>query len=105
MRSILWRATPPGHTPEPLFASSVSSSLCRGAAEQLLRREATALRERLELRPHDARVNALRERALGKAAVGAAQDVLSADDAGEPHQAFRHQLGMLHDVGGMADDA
>ena len=31
--------------------------------------------------------------------------VLAADDLGEPHQPLRHQLGMLDDVGGVADDA
>src|ERR1044072_9182630 len=38
-----------------------------------------AFGERAQLRPHDARVNPLGERALGEAAVGAGQHVVAAD--------------------------
>jgi hypothetical protein len=50
-------------------------------------------------------VNAARERALRKTAIGAAHDVLAADDFGQPHDALGDQLGMLDDIGGVADHA
>src|ERR1700740_3621408 len=51
--------------------------------------------------PHDGGMNALRKRALRKTAIGAAHDVLAPDDVGEPHEALRHEFGMLDDIGGM----
>ena len=50
-------------------------------------------------------MDALVERLLREAAVGAGDDVLAADELGEPHDALGHQLGMLDHVGGVADDA
>ena len=50
-------------------------------------------------------MDALVERLLREAAVGAGDDVLAADQLGEPHDALGDQLGMLDDVGGVADDA
>src|SRR3954465_13915284 len=52
-----------------------------------------AFGQRAQLGPHDARVNPLRERTLGEAAVGAAHHVLAADNLGEPRKPLRHQLG------------
>jgi hypothetical protein len=45
------------------------------------------------------------EGALGKAAVGAGKHVFPPDEFGKPHDALRHQLGMLDQVGRMGDDA
>ena len=42
--------------------------------------------------------------ASAEAAVGAGDDVLAADRAGEPHDPLGDQLRVLHQVGGMADD-
>ncbi len=50
-------------------------------------------------------MDAARERALRKAAVGAAHDVLAADDLGEPHDPLGDQFGMLDDIGGVTDHA
>src|SRR6516165_12244205 len=50
-------------------------------------------------------MDAARERALRETAIGAAHDVLAADQLGEPHYALCDELGMLDDVGGMADHA
>src|SRR5262245_65673848 len=46
-----------------------------------------------------------RERALRKATIGAGDHILPADQLGEPDNALRDQLGVLDDVGGMADQA
>ena len=46
-----------------------------------------------------------RERALGKTAIGAAHDALTADDLGEPHDALSDQFWMFDDIGGVADHA
>src|SRR5258708_34825872 len=72
---------------------------------QLPAREPRAFHQRLELRPHDAGVDPAVHRTLGEAAVGAGDDVLAADQAGEPHDPVAHQFGVLDGVGGMADDA
>src|SRR5215468_7324289 len=72
---------------------------------QLLAGQAGALDQRLEFRPHDRGMDAAVERALGKAAVGADHHVLAADEIGEAQRALGDQFGMLHYVGGMADDA
>ena len=45
------------------------------------------------------------ERALGEAAVGPGDDVLAPDQPRQPHDALRHQLGMLDHIGGVADHA
>ena len=44
------------------------------------------------------------EGALGEAAIGAADDVLAADQLGQADDAFCDQLGMFDNVGGVADD-
>ena len=41
----------------------------------------------------------------GKPAVGSGDDVLAADDLGEPHDPLGDQFGVLHQVGGVTDDA
>ncbi len=43
--------------------------------------------------------------APAQAAVGRADHALRADDAGEPLEPLSDQLRMLHDIGGMGDDA
>jgi hypothetical protein len=58
------------------------------------------LAERLELRPGDVGVDAAAE-----AAVRRGDDAVGADDVGEPADALRDQLGVLHDVRRVADDA
>src|SRR5215475_2461185 len=45
------------------------------------------------------------ERALGKAAVGTGKHVFPPDELRKPHDALRHQLGMLDQVGRMGDNA
>jgi len=45
------------------------------------------------------------KRPLREAAVGAGDHVFASQHAGEPHDALGHQLGMLDDVGGVADDS
>src|SRR6266850_771103 len=62
---------------------------------QLLRGELRTLRQGLELRPHDAGVDPAVHRALGEAAVGAGDDVLAADQTGEPHDPLAHQFGVF----------
>ncbi len=61
--------------------------------------------QRIELRPHDARMHPAVEWALGEAAIGAGEDVLAPDQFGEPHDAFGDQFRMFDHVGGVADDA
>jgi hypothetical protein len=43
--------------------------------------------------------------AAAQAAVGAGDDVFSADDVDEGEYAVGHQFWMLDEIGGMADDA
>ena len=74
-------------------------------APQRLRGDARAFDQGFQLRPHDGRMNAARERALREAAIGAAHDVLAADDLGEPHDPLGDQFGMLDDIGGVTDHA
>ena len=50
-------------------------------------------------------MNAAVELLLRKAAIGAGDDVLAADEAREPQDAFGDEFGMLHDVRAVADDA
>ena len=40
-----------------------------------------------------------------KAAVGASDDILAADQVGKTHNALRYQLRMFNNVGGMTDNA
>src|SRR5882757_6059315 len=77
----------------------------RTAAPQFGTGYSGTFRQRTQLGPHDRGVHPLGKGALREAAVGAAQHILAADDLGEPNEALRHQLGMLDDVGGVADDA
>src|SRR4249919_3208092 len=50
-------------------------------------------------------MHAAMERALREAAIGAGDHVFAAKHACQPGDALRNQLGMLDDIGGMADDA
>ena len=68
-------------------------------------REPRSLDERLQLGPHDRGVDTTVERALGEAAIGAREDVLAANEAADAHEPFGHELGVLDDVGRMADHA
>src|SRR5262247_3288988 len=72
---------------------------------QLLAGKPRALSERFELRPHDRGMDAAMERSLREAAIGAGDDVLAADEPGEPHNPLGDQRRMLDHVGGVADDA
>src|SRR3984893_1601347 len=56
-----------------------------------------------EFGPHDRRGHAGKVGDLGKPRVRARNHVLAADQARKPHDPLRHQLGMLDNVGGMAD--
>src|SRR5256885_15293395 len=68
-------------------------------------REARAGGERLELGPHDRRMHAPVERPLREAAVGSRHQVLASDELAYPNEPLGHQLRMLDDVRGVADDA
>src|SRR5208337_3546246 len=72
---------------------------------QLVGRETGALCQRLELSPHDGWVHAAMERSLREAAIGAGNNVLAADQPSQPRDAFSDELGMLHHVGCVTDDA
>src|SRR5499427_10950374 len=61
--------------------------------------EPCALNQRFELGPGDLRVNAAAE-----ATVGRRDDPLLADEVGKPDDAVGDEIGMLDDVGGVADD-
>jgi hypothetical protein len=50
-------------------------------------------------------MDALIEHALSKSAVGAADHAFTADQPSETHQALRHELRMLDDIGRMGDHA
>src|SRR5690242_9104267 len=90
---------------ERFTRSSRSPCRRRGAAIALalpepLRRERGALRQRTELRPADFAMDA-----AAHAAIGAGDDVLAPDDRRPVDEPPCHELGMLDDVGGVADDA
>ena len=72
---------------------------------QLRAGEARALHERVKLGPHDAWMDAPVERALGETAIGAGNKILPSDQAPKAHDPLGDELGMLDDIGGMADDA
>ena len=72
---------------------------------QALGGEPRSLDERLELGPHHRGVLALEQGPLGEAAVGAGDDALAADEAGEVHEALGHGLGVLDHGRGVGDDA
>ena len=98
-----------GHDVLPSFATPCRDCLSAAYAAPRLphnsRDASRALRQRAQLRPHDALVYALGERALREAAIGAGHDILAADELSQSHQPLRHQFRMLDDVGGMADAA
>src|SRR5580704_7701810 len=72
---------------------------------QLSARKPRALDQRVELRPHDARMHAAVKWSLRETAIGAGQQVLTPDQAGDPHNALGDQLRMLDHVGRVADHA
>src|SRR6516162_4945174 len=74
-------------------------------APQCSGRNPRAFGQGFQLRPHDRRMDATRERALREAAIGAAHDVFATDDLGQPDDALGNELRVLDDVGGMADHA
>src|SRR5262245_2997792 len=86
-------------------AELVDAAVRRPAsAPQSLAGEARALRERLELCPHDRGVDAPVERALREAAIRSRQYILAADEPRVADDALGDELGMLDHVGGVADD-
>src|SRR6266446_2366052 len=68
-------------------------------------RQRGALRQGLELGPHDGGMDAGRKGTLGEAAVGARQHVLPPDQSGIGHDAPGNQFRVLDDVGRMGDHA
>ena len=68
-------------------------------------RGARTFNKRLELGPHDRRVNPLVENALREAAIGAGENVLAAHQVGQPNYPFGNERGMFHDVRCVTDDA
>src|SRR5437762_406957 len=69
-------------------------------APQLVAGEGGALRQRFELGPGNLRVDAAAETAIGRG-----DDPLAADDLGKAQNAVGDQLGMLDDIGRVADDS
>src|SRR5260221_13022187 len=74
-------------------------------APQLAAGEGRAVRQRFELCPHDGGMHPAVKRALGETAIGACHHILAPEQPGEAHDALGDQLGMLDDVGGVADHA
>ena len=70
---------------------------------ELAAREPSAFDERLQLGPHDRRMDALHERPLGKSAIGTGNEVLSANQRRKANNAFSDQFGMLDNVGHVTD--
>src|SRR5262245_56579700 len=95
-------AAAPGRSPTSSRAASRKSS-STFVLEKLFRSDPGTLGQRLELRPHDGRVNAPVERALREAAVGARHDPVAPDELRQAHDALRYELRMLDYVGGVAD--
>src|SRR6266849_1671218 len=77
----------------------------RGGPE-LASGEPGPLRQGGELQPYRRRVDVVEPGARrGKATIGAGDDVLPSHDPGEANDALGDQLGVLHQVGGVADHA
>src|SRR5713101_3074060 len=77
----------------------------RGGPE-LASGEPGTLRQGRELQPYRRRVDIVEPGARGgEAAIGAGDDVLPSHDPGEADDALGDQLGVLHQVGGVADHA
>src|SRR5712692_5534334 len=77
----------------------------RGSAPELLCRQARALRQRLELRPHDTRVDVRVAPCLRReTAVGASDHVLPPDGPREADDALPNQLRVLHQIRRVGDD-
>src|SRR6516162_8338069 len=72
----------------------------RYSAPELTGGQFGALGEGVQLRPRDLRVDAAAE-----AAVGGGDDIVPADRFGVPGNAVGDELGVLDDVGGVADHA
>src|SRR5262245_46375020 len=89
----------------PYVAAHTSQRAARRLTPQLLARKPRALGERFELRPHDRGMDPAMERALREAAVGAGDDVLTADELAEPHDPLGDERGMLDHISGVTDDA
>src|SRR5262245_19115557 len=70
------------------------------AAPELLGRELCAFGQRLKLGPD----NLGMANAPAQPAIRPGDDVFATDQPGIPDQALRHQLGVLNEVSGMADD-
>src|SRR5436190_16752041 len=70
------------------------------SAPELAAGERGALGEGFELGPGDLRVDPTAETAIGRG-----DDALAADDVGEAQDPVGNQLGVLDDVGGVADDS
>ena len=69
---------------------------------KLLGRQPGAVGEGLELDPDDAGVDFAGRSETGEAAIGAGDDVLAPDCAGEAADPLGDQLGVLDDVRGMS---
>src|SRR4029434_2163503 len=75
------------------------------ATPELPRGEAGAFRHRVELEPGHARVRVVEPDAGGgKSTIRAGDHVLAPHDAGEADDPLGDELGVLHEVGGVADD-
>src|SRR5688572_13652616 len=91
--------------PRALFTRTFMAGLSR-AAPELASGQPGPLGQGRELQPGHARVGVVEPDAGGgEAAVGAGDDVLTPHEAGEADDALGDQLGVLHQVGGVADHA
>ena len=61
--------------------------------------------QRAELEIGDLRIDLAVAGRGAEAAIGAGDHLVAADDLGQPHDALRHQIGMLDIIGGGVDDA
>src|SRR5262249_24133043 len=75
------------------------------SAPELLCCQTRPLRQCLELRPYDTRVDVrLAPRLRRETTVSASNHALWSDGARKAHDAFRDQLGVLHQIGRVRDD-
>src|SRR4051794_3078246 len=106
MLTAFWHVTSPA-LPETAQIRTVEVSSGRGipTLPATLAGQPGTLHQRVELGPGDRRVDLRRAGKRREATVGAGDDPLAADHAGEPPEPLGHQLGVLHEYRRLGDDA